>query len=157
MRVECKKIVVGGKFIPDIVDLNVNITPSVQFQFYRTLIKKALEIKLGKRVDNFSYKFLTFQSPVMTPENFNTLINDLIKAKELHTDIICISLDECVRHAIGTIEKMEYDEHSIILKVEGKTFIIDRDDLMELDDENKDKRLYVISTRNLSWSLTIII
>lgn len=60
MKVECKKIVIEGKYIPDIVDLNVNITPSVQFQFYRSLIKKALEIKLGKRVDNFSYKFLTF-------------------------------------------------------------------------------------------------
>ena len=93
----------------------------------------------------------------MTPENFNDLLNVLIKAKELHTDIICISMDECVRHAIGTIEKMEYDEHSIILKVEGKSFIIDRDDLMELDDENKGKKLFVISTRNLSWSLTIII
>lgn len=93
----------------------------------------------------------------MTPENFNDLLNVLIKAKELHTNIICISLDECVRHAIGTIEKMEHDEHSIILKVEGKTFIIDRDDLMELDDENKGKKLYVISTRNLSWSITIII
>lgn len=93
----------------------------------------------------------------MTSEIFNELLNVLIKAKELHTDIICISMDECARHAIGTIEKMEYNEESIILIVEGKTFIIDCDDLMELHDENKGKKLFVISTRDLSWSLTIIL
>lgn len=93
----------------------------------------------------------------MTSENFNELLNALIKAKELHTVLICISMDESVRHAIGTIEKMEYDEHSIILIVEGKSFIIDCDDLMELHDENKGKKLFVISTHDLSWSLTIIL
>lgn len=60
MKVECSKIVVEGKVIPEIIDLDLPLGQVVSFQFYRAFIKRALQAKLGKVVEDFKYKILTF-------------------------------------------------------------------------------------------------
>lgn len=60
MKIDCKSIVVEGKPYPGVVELNLNMSSVKSVDLYRPFIKRALQQKIGKKVDNFIYKILTF-------------------------------------------------------------------------------------------------
>lgn len=60
MKIDCKNIVAEGKPYSGIVELNLNMSSVKSVDLYRSFIKRALQQKIGKKVDNFIYKILTF-------------------------------------------------------------------------------------------------
>lgn len=92
----------------------------------------------------------------MESPHYNDLVTLLIKAHQLHQNIICIESGETgVRHAIGTIDNIFDSEKNFFIKVENHQFLIEKDDYITLD-ERKGNQVAILSCLDSNWTLSII-
>lgn len=92
----------------------------------------------------------------MESPHYNDLVTLLIKAHQLHQNIICIESGETdVRHAIGTIDAIFDSNKNFFIKVENHQFLIEKEDYITLD-ERKGKQVAILSCLDSNWTLSII-